>query len=53
MQPEDTSVTRILQPRFEERKHSCPNCGAVIALEIGPSEDTQKALKALFGTTDS
>ena len=52
---EDTAVIKIPQPRFEERKHCCPNCSAIIAIEIGPSDDTQKALAALhekFSDTD-
>ena len=47
IQPDDTAVIKIPQPGFEERKHCCPNCSAIIDIEIGPSEDTQKALAAL------
>jgi len=47
IQAEDTAVIRIPQARFEERKHCCPNCSAIIAIEIGPSEDTQETLAAL------
>lgn len=47
VQPEDTAVIRIAQPRYEERKHCCPRCGALIAIEIGPSEATQRELPAL------
>ena len=35
----DTTIIKIAQPRFEERKHCCPNCSAIIAIEIGPNED--------------
>jgi hypothetical protein len=34
----DTTIIKIAQPRFEERKHCCPNCSALIAIEIGPNE---------------
>jgi ribosomal protein S27AE len=47
MQPGDTTIIKIPQPRFEERKHCCPNCGTVIAIEIGPNDETQKALPIL------
>jgi len=55
MHSEDTAVIKIAQPRFEKRKHCCPNCGAVIAVEIGPSGETETAVASLdqkFSTTD-
>jgi hypothetical protein len=39
LDPGDTTIIKIAQARFEERKHCCPNCNAVIAIEIGPNED--------------
>jgi hypothetical protein len=39
LDPGDTTIIKITQPRFEERRHCCPNCNAVIAIEIGPNED--------------
>jgi hypothetical protein len=44
--PEDTAIIKISKPRFEERKHYCPRCNSVIAIEIGPNDDTQKSLPA-------
>jgi hypothetical protein len=46
----DTTIIRMSQRRFEERKHCCPNCSALIAIEIGPSDDTQTALPAFDQT---
>ena len=41
LDPGDTTIIKIAQRRFEERKHCCPNCSAVIAIEIGPNEDAE------------
>jgi hypothetical protein len=39
LDPGDTTIIKIAQPRFQERKHCCPHCRAVIAIEIGPNEE--------------
>jgi hypothetical protein len=52
MQSGDTTIIKIARPRFEERKHCCPNCGALVALEIGPNDETEKALPFLDDPTD-
>jgi hypothetical protein len=44
LQAGDTTIIKIPKPAFEERKHYCPRCNAIIALEIGANDDTQTAL---------
>jgi hypothetical protein len=39
LDPGDTTIIKIAQPRFQERNHRCPNCSALIAIEIGPNEE--------------
>ena len=39
LQPEDTAVIKVAQPRFQQRKHCCPHCGALVAIEIAPADD--------------
>jgi RNase P subunit RPR2 len=52
LDPGDTTIIKMAQPRFEERKHCCPNCSAVIAIEIGPNEDATAADKNRAGPDD-
>ena len=39
LDPGDTTIIKIPQPQFQERKHRCPNCSALIAIEIGPNDE--------------
>ena len=47
MQSEDTAIIKVAKARFEERKHCCPKCGSVVAVELGPNDETERALPIL------